>query len=366
MKKIPIFELTRQYREIEKDINTAINDVLNSGWFVLGKQVETFEREYAVYSQCKYGVAVGNGTEALQLAMIALGIKPEDEVITVPNTAVFTVSAISAVGAKPVFIDINPISYTMDPERIEHAVTDRTRAIIPVHLFGQCCDMDAINTIAGKYGLKVIEDACQAHNAEYKGKKAGSMGDAGCFSFYPSKNLGAYGDGGIVVTDNEEVADCLKMLRHGGQKERYYHQIIGFNSRLDEIQAAILNVKMKYLDRWTRSRRNNAELYNEFIKNESIVKPVESEYNKHVYHLYVIQSEKRDRLKKYLLENNIETQIHYPIPIHLQSAYSNLNIQSGSCPIAEESSGKILSLPMFPELTQKEIRIISDAVNNFE
>lgn len=364
MNKIPIFELNRQYKEIEEEINAAIQGVLNSGWYILGKQVGTFEKEFALYCTSAYGVAVGNGTEALQLSLIALGVRPGDEVITVPNTAMFTVSAISAVGAKPVFVDIEPIAYTMDPQKIEQVITEKTKVVIPVHLYGQCADMDPILEISRKHNLKVIEDACQAHGAEYKGKKAGSMGDTGCFSFYPSKNLGAYGDGGMVVTNNENIAENLRMLRHGGQKERYYHQIKGFNSRLDEIQAAILKVKLRYLDKWTNLRRDKAQLYNKLINNKTIIKPSEVDYNKHVYHLYVIRTENRDKIQYSLKQNNIETHIHYPIPIHMQKAYKDLNISKGSYPVSEEYAGEILSLPMFPELTEDEIRIIADVVNN--
>ncbi len=362
---IPIVDLKRQYEMIKREIDTAIAEVFNSNWFILGKQVESFEQEFADFCGVKFAIGVGSGTEALHLALVALGVKLGDEVITVSNTAVFTVSAISFANAKPVFSDIDSQYYTMDPTRIEDTITGKTKVILPVHLYGQPCDMDRILQIAKKHNLKVIEDACQAHGAEYKGRKAGTMGDLGCFSFYPSKNLGAYGDGGIIVTNNSDLAEKLKMLRNGGQEKRYYHKIKGFNNRLDEIQAAILRVKLKHLNEWNEKRRNIAEMYNKLINNLLITKPEEAGYAKHIYHLYVIRCRKRNELQKYLTENKIGTQIHYPIPVHLQEAYEDLEFPKGAYPITERYANEILSLPMYPELEDAEVQYICRALNKF-
>jgi len=362
---IPIVDLKRQYEMMKDEINTAIAEVLNNSWFILGKQVEAFEQEFADFCGTKFAVGVGSGTEAIHLALVSLGVHSGDEVITVPNTAVFTVSAISFANGEPVFVDIDPQTYTIDPTKIENAITTRTKVILPVHLYGQCADMGRILEIARKYNLKVIEDACQAHGAEYNTKKAGVLGDLGCFSFYPSKNLGAYGDGGMVITDNPELAERLRMLRNGGQEKRYYHKIKGFNSRLDEIQAAILRVKLKHLNEWNERRRRNAELYNRLITNKEVIKPVEATYGKHIYHLYVIRHPERDKLRGYLAENEIGTQIHYPIPIHLQEAYRDLGLKKGSCQVTERYADEILSLPVYPELTREEIQTVSQIINKF-
>lgn len=362
---IPIVDLQRQYLTIKEEIDNAITEVFNSSQFILGKQVEEFEKEFANYIGAKYAIGVGSGTEALHLALVAIGIKEGDEVITVPNTAIFTISAITFANAKPVFVDIEKNFYTIDVQKIEDAITKNTRVILPVHIYGQCSDMDEIMKIAKRYNLKVIEDSCQAHGAEYKNKKAGSIGDLGCFSFYPTKNLGAYGDGGIIVTNNPELTERLKMLRNGGQIKRYYHKIKGFNSRLDEIQAAILRVKLKYLDKWNNSRREKALLYNQLITNEKIAKPVEASYGKHIFHLYVVKTNERDKFQEYLKNNGIQTLIHYPIPLHLQEAYEYLGFKKGKYPVTEEIANTILTLPMFPELSNKEIEYISEVINNF-
>ncbi len=362
---IPIVDLKRQYKAIKSEVDSAIAEVINSGRFILGEQVEKFEKEFANSSGTKYAVGVGSGTEALHLALVALGVKSSDEVITVPNTAIFTVSAISFANAKPVFVDIDSQYYTMDPAKIEKAVTKKTKVILPVHLYGQYANMDPILEIAKKYNLRVVEDTCQAHGAEYKGKKAGSMSDCGCFSFYPTKNLGAYGDGGMIITNNPELAEQVKMLRNGGQEKRYYHKVKGFNSRLDEIQAAILRVKLWHLDSWNKLRRKNAFLYNKLITNEKIIKPVEANYGKHVYHLYVARIRERNKFQQYLKNNNINTYSHYPIPIYLQEAYRFLGLKRGTCPVAEKCAHEILSLPMFPELEEREISYIADIINKF-
>ncbi|MDZ7331442.1 MAG: DegT/DnrJ/EryC1/StrS family aminotransferase [candidate division KSB1 bacterium] len=362
--RIPCSELKIQYENIKAEIKLAFDEVFESSWFILGKQVELFEQEFAEYCGARYGIGVGSGTEALHLALLACGVQPGDEVITVSNTAVPTVSAISFAQAKPVFVDIDPLSYTMDPGAIEAKITPRTRVILPVHLYGQAADMDPIMEIAHRYGLKVIEDACQAHGAAYRGHRVGAIGDLGCFSFYPSKNLGAYGDGGMVVTNDPELADHLKLLRNYGQRKRYYHDIKGFNSRLDELQAAFLRKKLRYLDQWNARRRHLANQYEKLL-DDHVVKPVEASYAYHIYHLYVIRCQCREQLQRYLLDHGIQTLIHYPVPVHLQQAYQDLNLPPGSLPITEQYAAEILSLPMFPELTDEQVSIVADAINRF-
>jgi len=289
------------------------------------------------------------------LAVKALGIGRGDEVVTVSHTFISTVDAVARNGAKPVFVDIDPETYTIDVNQVEKKITEKTKAIIPVHLYGHPADMDPIMEIAEKYGLYVIEDACQAHGAEYKGRKVGSIGHVGCFSFYPVKNLGAYGDAGMVVTNDKELATKLKMLRNYGSPKKYYHDLVGVNSRLDEIQAAVLRVKLKYLDKWNERRRKIAKLYNELLEDTEIITPIEKEWVKHVYHLYVIRHRERDELQRHLLKNEIKTQIHYPVPVHLQKAYLGIRVR---LPVTERISQEILSLPMFPYLTDTEIEKI--------
>jgi dTDP-4-amino-4,6-dideoxygalactose transaminase len=361
--QIPFGDLRRQYHSIKDKVDEAISKVLNKGSFILGENVESFEQEFSSFCGAKFGVGVGSGTEALHLSLLACGVKPGDEVITVANTAVPTVSAISFANAIPVFVDIDQESHNINPSKIEEKISEKTKVILPVHLYGQPADMDRILEVADQYKLKVVEDACQAHGAEYKGRKVGTFGNTGCFSFYPSKNLNAYGDGGVVVTNDEEIAIRLKMLRNYGKERRYYNPIKGFNSRLDEIQASILRVKLKYLDEWNEKRREIAQLYNTFLK--TVIKPKEMDYAKHVYHLYVIRSPKREQLQMYLREKGIGTLIHYPIPIHLQGAYRELGLKDGSLPITEKYASEILSLPIFPELTNEEIEYISTSVNSF-
>jgi len=361
---IPTVDLKRQYYSIKEEIDNAIKNVLESGYFILGENVKLFEDEFSRYCNAKYGIGVASGTDALQLALRACGISRGDEVITVSNTAFPTAIAISYTGAKPVFVDVDE-TYTMDASRVEEKINEKTKAILPVHLYGQPADMDPILEIAKKHDLYVIEDACQAHGAEYKGRKVGSIGDIGCFSFYPTKNLGAYGDGGFITTNNEELAERLKLLRNYGQIERYNHAIKGYNSRLDEIQAAILRVKLKRLDKWNELRRRNAKLYSELI-GEKVIVPFERENSTHVYHLYVIRTKQRDELRKWLKSRGILTDVHYPTPIHLQKAYADLGLGEGSLPVTEKYANEILSLPMFPELTEEEISHIADAINEFE
>lgn len=367
---IPFLDLKKQYYSIKDEIDKSISKVLESSQFILGKEVAAFEEEFAKYTGTKYAVAVGSGTEALHLSLIACGIKPGDEVITAPNISVPTVSAISFANSKPVFVDIDPETYNLDLNKLEEYLekqsSAKTKAMIPIHLYGHPADMDGISEIAQKYGLKVIEDACQAHGAEYKGKKAGSIGEVGCFSFYPTKNLGAYGDGGMVVTNNEETANKIRMLRNYGEKKKYYNLIKGFNSRLDEIQAAILRVKLRYLDRWNKARHKHACLYNNLLKNSTITTPIEKDYAKHVFHLYVIRSKNRDKLQKHLKDKGITTLIHYPLPAHLQPSYKGLGYKKGDFPISEKYAQEVLSLPLFPELKEEQIKHVCEVINEFK
>jgi len=362
--KIPCSELKIQYEHIKEEIKAAFDEVFESSWFILGKQVEMFEQEFARYCGASYGVGVGSGTEALHLALLACDVQPGDEVITVANTAVPTISAISFAQATPVFVDIDPLSYTMDPDAIEAKITSRTRVILPVHLYGQPADMDPILDVAYRHGLKVVEDACQAHGAAYHGQRVGALGDLGCFSFYPSKNLGAYGDAGMVVTNDPELADRIRLLRNYGQRKRYYHDIKGFNSRLDELQAAFLRKKLLHLDEWNVRRRELAKQYAALL-DDCVMKPIEKNYAYHIYHLYVIRCQHRDLLQQYLLDNGIQTLIHYPIPVHLQQAYQDMNLPPGTLPITEQYASEILSLPMFPELTDEQVSVVADAINRF-
>jgi dTDP-4-amino-4,6-dideoxygalactose transaminase len=360
---IPFIDLKREYAEIKKEVSESIQRVIENSSFILAEEVEKFENEFSSYIGVKHGIGVNSGSDAIFLTLKALGISKGDEVITVSHTFIATADAIARNEATPVFVDIDPETYCMDTKKIEERITKRTKAILPVHIYGHPADMDAILEIAQAHDLYVIEDACQAHGAEYKGRKVGSLCDAGCFSFYPIKNLGAYGDGGIIVTNNEEIAARLRMLRNYGQRQKYHHEFIGINSRLDEIQAAILRVKLKHLNEWNSKRRENAELYNELLLSTEIITPTEKN-SKHAYHLYVIRSKERDALQQYLEKNGIQTLIHYPIPVHKQRAYLNL---CSSCylPITEEICNEILSLPMFPQLTEKEIESVAKAIVNF-
>ncbi len=376
-KIIPLVDLSKQYLAIKKEIDEAISRVLNRGWFILGEELFSFEKEFAGYCEMKYAVGVGSGTEALHLALLACGVKPGDEVITVPNTAVPTVAAIALANAQPVFVDIDPKTYTMDPNELEEYLkksyknkdsrsTNKPKAVIPVHLYGHPANMDPIQEVAKKYDLIIIEDACQAHGAKYKEKLVGSIGDAGCFSFYPTKNLGAYGDGGMIVTDNEETAIKLRMLRNYGEEKKNHNLIKGLNSRLDEIQASILKVKLDHLDDWNNTRRNHARLYFHSLKESLVSLPIEEKYAKHVYHLYVIRAPERNRLQEWLKKKGIVTSIHYPTPIHLQPAYKDLGYEKGDFSVSEQCAMEILSLPMFPELTEDQIKDISQEIRNFQ
>ncbi len=363
---VPFLDLRQQYRSIKDEVTAGVQQVMDSCRFVLGENVNSFEKEFASFCGTEYAVGVANGTDALGLASLACGIGKGDEVITVPNTFIATTEAISQTGAKIVFVDVDSQTYNIDISQIEEKINERTRAILPVHLFGQSAHINPIMKMAREHNLKVIEDACQAHGAEYKGRKVGSIGNAGCFSFYPSKNLAAFGDGGMVVSNGNEIAQKIKMLRDHGQIKKYEHLVEGYNSRLDEIQAAILRVKLKKLDEWNELRRKNASIYNELLEDvDEVVIPLEADDAKHVYHLYVIRTHKRGELQEWLKSRGIGTGLHYPVPLHLQKAHAYLGYEEGDFPVAEECAKQILSLPMFPELTREEIEKVVSEIKRF-
>jgi len=359
--KISLFGLDVQ-KIINSEIFKAIHEVIESGVYVLGENVKKFEEEFSSYCGVKYGVGVNSGTDALMLALKAIGINEGDEVITAPNSFIATGSTVALCGAKPIFADIDPETYNLDPNNVEKILkrnSAKVRAIIPVHLYGHPVDMDPILELAKEYGLYVIEDAAQAHGATYKGRKTGSLGDIGCFSFYPTKNLGACGDGGMLVMNDEELAKKARLLRDYGRDTGYTHTILGYNSRLDEVQAAILRVKLKYLDDWVEKRRTNAKIYRELLDIPDLVLPVEKDYAKHAYWVYVIRAKQREKLQDTLAKKGVETAVTYPVPIHLQKAFSYLGISDGTFPVAEKISNEILSLPVHPGLREEEIRYIS-------
>jgi dTDP-4-amino-4,6-dideoxygalactose transaminase len=363
---IPFVDLKAQYQSIKEEVDAAIKRVLDNTSFILGREVEAFEAAFAEYVGARFCVGVSNGTAAIQLAVTACGIGAGDEVIVPANTFFASAEAVSTAGATPVFVDAAPVSYTIDTGRIEAAITSRTRAIMPVHLYGQAADLDPIFEIAARHNLVVIEDAAQAHGSEYKGKRVGALGKAGCFSFYPGKNLGAYGEGGAVVTNDEAVARQLRLLRDHGSERKYHHEIIGYNFRLEGIQGAVLGVKLKHLDKWNGLRREHAARYDELLKESGLILPREMEYARHVYHLYVVQTDERDALQTSLNEAGVQTGIHYPIPIHLQPAYAFLGHKTGDFPEAERQANCVLSLPMFPELTDEQIKRVVDIIGRLE
>jgi dTDP-4-amino-4,6-dideoxygalactose transaminase len=361
---IPMVDLKRQYKDLKKEIDAAIIDVLEETRFILGPNVSALEEEVAVYHGLPYAIGVANGTDALLLALRACGIKEGDEVITTPFTFIATAEVIALLKAKPVFVDICPVTYNLDCDQIADKITSKTKAIIPVHLFGHPADMNPIMEIAKKNNLKVIEDCAQAFGAVYKGSKVGSIGDAGCFSFFPSKNLAGYGDGGMVITKNEEIAKQIKILRNHGSSKRYYHQEVGYNSRLDEIQAAIIRVKLKKIDQFNTARRQNAATYCSAIKNKDIILPVVSSGCEHVFHQFTIRAKNRDVLADALQKKNIASAVYYPVPLHQQEVFLKLYDTSEKMPHSEKCAREVLSLPMFPELNQEEIGLIADVINN--
>jgi len=359
---VPYADLKAQYRSIKAEIDAAVARVLDSAQFILGDEVTAFERAFAAYTGTADSVAVNSGTSALHLALLAAGIRPGDEVLTVPFTFVATAAAIVYAGARPVFVDIDPVTYCMDPEAIERAITPRTRAIMPVHLYGHPAHMDPILDVAARRGLRVIEDAAQAHGATYNGRPCGSMGLIAGFSFYPGKNLGAYGEGGAAVTNDPEAARTMRLLRSWGEERRYEHALKGFNYRMDGIQGAILGVKLAHLEAWTEARRARAAEYRRAFEGSDVVTPVEMPGCRHVYHVYAVRLRNRDATRQQLEARGIQTGVHYPIPVHLQPAYSDLGYQAGEFPVAERIAREVLSLPIFPEMTSHQVAEVADAV----
>jgi len=362
---IPIVDLRKQYESIKGEIDGAISEVVESCQFILGPKVEAFEADFAAYCQSRYALGVNSGTSALHMALLAAGVEAGDEVITVSYTFAATAAAICYTGAKPVFVDIDPLNCTIDPAKVEAAITPKTKAIMPVHLYGSCADMDPILDIARQHNLIVIEDAAQAHGAEYKGRRAGSLGQLACFSFYPGKNLGAYGEGGAVVTSDEQYVEPLRQLRDQGQSEKYYHAMIGYNYRMDAIQGAVLGVKLKYLDQWNAARREHAAVYSRKLAGSGLRLIEELPDTTPVHHIFPLFTAERDALREHLLKAGISTGLHYPIPAHLQPAYRHLGYQEGDLPETERACKEVLSLPIYPELTREAVSSIIDSVQEF-
>jgi len=370
MQSIPLVDLKAEYYSIKTEIDTAIQQVIQKTNFIMGEEVGIFENNFARFCNAQYCVGVASGTAALHLAILACGIKPGDEVITTSHSFIATAEAISYCGAKPVFVDIHPQTYTIDPEQIKSKITSKAKAILPVHLYGQPADMNPIREIAEQYGLKVIEDAAQAHGAIYRGENVGMMGNAACFSFYPGKNLGAYGDAGAVVTNSVSVAEMVFVLRNHGRERgvKYEHSRLGYGERIDTLQAAILNAKLQYLDRWTEKRRELARRYNSLLLDTNIITPQELPDVRHVYHLYVVRHPKRDFILKFLQENKIGAGVHYPLPLHLQPAYKELGYKEGDFPQAEKTCKEVFSLPLYPEMEYSQqdavVASIKDALQS--
>ncbi len=369
--RVPLLDLKAQYAAIREEVRAAIDRVADSQYFILGPEVEALEREIAAYSECACGIGVSSGTDALLVTLMAMDVKPGDEIITTPYSFFATAGSIARLGAKPVFVDINPETYNIDPALIEAAITERTRAIMPVHLYGQMANMDPVLEVARRHNLYVIEDAAQAIGAEYKGRRAGSLGHFGCFSFFPSKNLGGFGDGGMVTANDQTLAESVKLFRNHGYKPKYYNKVLGGNFRLDAIQAAVLRVKLKYLDNWTAGRRRNADAYRELFRaaglteKRGIVMPFEAEDCRHIYNQFVIRAPERDGLRAYLKERQIETEIYYPVPLHLQECFDELGYSEGQFPLSEEAALSTLALPIYPELTLGQQESVVRAIEGF-
>lgn len=363
--RVPLIDLKRQYHSIKEEIDSAIRDVLESQAFILGPQVKEFENLFASYCNTKHAIGVSSGTDALLLALKSLGIGDGDEVITSPFTFFATAGSICNTGAKPVFVDIEPESFNIRPDLIEKCINKRTKAIIPVHLYGQCADMDPILEIAKKHDIRVIEDSAQSIGAEYKDRKSGSMGDLGCFSFFPSKNLGGLGDGGMVTCNSDELEELIHILRIHGGKPKNYYPVLGINGRLDTIQASVLIKKLRHIDLWCEKRREKAAYYTERMKGLNLVTPKTKKFNKHVFHLYVIRVQERDRLIEHLRANNIDCAVHYPVPQHLQKCLAYLGYKEGDLPEAERAAKETVSLPIFPEITKEEQDYVIDTINDF-
>lgn len=363
--RIPLLDLKAQYQSLKPALDDAVIRVLESGRYVLGPEVSAFEAEFAATCGTRHAIGVSSGTSALHLALLALGIGRGDEVVTTPFTFVATVAAVLYTGARPVLVDVDPETLTLDPQHLERAITPRTRAIMPVHLHGQPADMDPILEIAGQHGVHVVEDAAQSHAAEYHGRRSGSDGVLGCFSFYPGKNLGAAGEGGAVTTDDDELARKVRMLRDWGSEHKYEHQLQGFNYRLEEIQAAILRVKLARLESWTEARRSHAALYRQLLAGGAACLPGEAPGRRHVYHVFAVRHPSRDALACALEEEGVATGIHYPIPVHLQPAYQDLGYGPGDLPVAEQAAREVLSLPLYPEMTAGQVQEVAELVNAF-
>jgi dTDP-4-amino-4,6-dideoxygalactose transaminase len=363
--KVPFADLRAQYRSIKDEVLGEVIPVLEDASFILGPKVEEFEDNFSRFCGSRFCIGVDSGLSALQLSLLASGVGPGDEVITAANTFIATASAISFTGANPVLVDIDPGTYNMDPSLISGTISKKTRAIIPVHLYGQPADMDPIAEVARDNNLTIIEDACQAHGATYRGVGVGTIGDAGCFSFYPGKNLGAYGDGGAIVTDDEELADKVRTMRNYGQDRKYHHIAPAYNKRLDSLQAAVLLAKLRHLDEWNEARRKNADLYDDLISG-GVTTPRKLEFVEHVYHLYVIESGNRDDLMEHLEACEISCGLHYPIPVHLHPIYADIGYPAGFFPASERASTRILSLPVAPEISQEQIEYVADCINGFQ
>lgn len=366
--QIPMLDLSEQYQTLKSEIGQALEEVMSTSQFILGKNVRKLEEDIAKYSNVKYGIGVASGSDALHLSLLACGIKAGDEVITPAFTFFATAGAVARIGAKPVFVDIDPKTYNIDPAKIETAITNKTKAIIPVHLYGQTADMEPIIQLAEQYNLHIIEDAAQAIGAKYKGRRVGEFGTTACYSFFPTKNLGAYGDAGMVVTNDEEIAEKIRVLRVHGSKPKYYHHVLGYNSRLDELQAAILNVKLPHLDTWSKLRQERAAKYTELIKStvgDIVITPYIAEDNEHIFHQYTIRVPKRDELQAYLKEQGIATMVYYPKPLHLQPVFSELGYQEGDLPETEKACREVLSLPMFPELKEEQQEYVVQKIAQF-
>ncbi len=366
---IPLLDLKAQFQPLRDEILAAVQTVCDEQGFVLGPRLVAFEEAMAKYVGARYAIGCASGSDALLLSLMALGVGQGDEVVTVPFTFFATAGAISRLGAKPVFVDIQPDSFNLDPDQLERAITTRTKAIIPVHLFGQCADMVAINRVAKARGIPVIEDACQAIGAAQNGARAGVLGATGCFSFFPSKNLGGFGDGGMITTNDQAVADSLSMLRVHGSRVRYLHEVIGINSRLDALQAVVLHIKLKYLDQWAEGRRRNASLYDRLFKqaglSDRVTVPMTHSGNFHVYNQYTIRVLRRDDLRTYLKDKGVGTEIYYPLPMHLQNCYKDLGHKKGSFPMSEQAAEQVLSLPIYAELSETHLIYVVDAITEF-
>jgi dTDP-4-amino-4,6-dideoxygalactose transaminase len=381
---VPLLDLKAQYATIRDEARAAVDRVIESQYFILGPEVEGLEQEVAVYSQCNYGIGVSSGTDALLVSLMAIDLKPGDEVITTPYTFFATGGSVARLGAKPVFVDIDPLTYNIDPHKIEAVITERTRAIIPVHLYGQMAEMDPIMEIAQRFNLYVVEDAAQAIGAEYKNRRAGSIGHLGCFSFFPSKNLGGFGDGGMVTTNDPALADRVKLLRNHGYRPKYYNKVVGGNFRLDALQAAVLRVKLKYLDQWTEARQRNAATYRRLMREAGlvideqpnidsrfptigapIIIPIELGDRRHIYNQFVLRCHQRNALQSYLKEHKIGTEIYYPVSLHLQECFADLGYQPGAFQASEEAAAQTLALPIYPELTQVMQTTVVNAIAAF-